>query len=186
MIPRLKDATTYVLALIMIVAFPNVTRAQSCSFNGVGSCNPSANVSLTPTDVMRLRIGSATTNLGAPVKANFDAGSISAAGPTISVKSNRNYRVTIEPTTQFFCVTSCPGVASTKPAANLQFSTNGTSFTSLAFGSAQTITGTGLGTPSDGNPASPQATLSFLTLLSYAVDKAGTYGIVVKLTLSAP
>ena len=183
---RIRAIVAAAAASAAIACMPQLVSAQAtCTYTNTTPCTLSPfNASLTPTDVMRLKLSSTSTNLGAPAKTDFTTGFIASTGPTLSVKANRAYRVTVQPTTAFFCVTSCPGVASTKPTYDLSWSANGT-FTAFVFGTPQDVVASGLGTPSAGT-GTPQATLSYKTALSYAVDKPGTYAVVVTITLTAP
>ena len=81
---RLKAVCVAAVLTVMCGAPRDASAQATCTFTNGSPCTLSPfNVSLSPTDVLRLKLGSTTTNLGSPVKADYTTGYIASGGPTL-------------------------------------------------------------------------------------------------------
>jgi hypothetical protein len=128
---------------------------------------------------MRLTLSSATTDLGTPTEADYDAGFKEAAGPTATVKSNRPWHVDVvgNNTTKF--TYSGPNTDPNKAASDLQWGTVSGTYTHNMAASAVLKTG------ATGTSGASQQ-IFFRTAWSWATDVAGSYSLVLNFTLAAP
>ena len=170
---RFKSVAAITAAtLLTALAQPVAAQVLSCTGNG---CFTSNTGTLTVGDVMQLDLSSVSTNLGTPVLADFNAGSILSTGPTATVWSNRAYRVTVDAPSDFVYTGSLAG---TKVKGDLQWKTTG-AFASLTTSAADAYAGTS-------HNGTASAAIQYKTLLAYANDKPGSYALLVKFTLTAP
>jgi hypothetical protein len=152
--------------------------AQSCQGDG---CTVNHEVSATVGTVMELTLGSALTALTNPTAAVLNTGSANDAGPSITVKANRTWNVQIHSNAANWSYLG-PVADPSKPAGDLRWSTDGSSFTDVTtsaasiFGTAQAAT--------DGSSA--QGTITWQTAWGWAATPPGDYGLVVVFTLLAP
>jgi hypothetical protein len=175
--------TRLAAGLLLSVLAGRHLAAQSlaCTFGNNGSCSiPSMSVSLTPNYVARLTLSSTSTGF-APVAADYTAGYVAAAGPTVTAKVNAAYHVTVDATTATFSYAPVGGLTNpNKPASDLTWATTvGGLYTRNAGTSATLLSG------SPGTSGTAQA-IFFRARLSYSVDQPGTYALTVRYTLSAP
>lgn len=172
----MRNTLTATLAAMLVIACSTVARAQaSCTGN---PCSVQVNANATVNDVLRLTLSSATTGLGTPVEADYDAGYRDAAGPTASVKSNRPWHVDVSGGAASFTYTGSL-TNPNKPASDLLWGTTAGTYgnnmgTSAVLASGASGTGNGL------------ASIYFRTLWSWASDVPGSYGLVINFTLAAP
>jgi hypothetical protein len=168
--------------LLLGLPHPRDLAAQtSCTFSNTVPCSFTLNVSLTPSDVLRLTLSSTATTFAAPVEADYTAGYVAAAGPAATAKANRAFHVTVDATAPTWAYVPVGGLANpNKPASNLRWATTaGGPFTSNA-GTPATLFSGGAGTP-----GTTQA-IFYRADLGYSVDRPGTYTLTVRYTLSAP
>ncbi|HEX7918037.1 MAG TPA: hypothetical protein VF454_01485, partial [Gemmatimonadales bacterium] len=174
----------FVLAIVALGPLVRSANAQLCNTSGAAAaCTITATTSVTVPVLLRMTIGSATTAFGTIAAADYNLGSKSLAGPTITTKANQGWRVQISSTATFWtAVTTDPGnpARATKPLADLQWST------ALA-GTYNSVTGTGatVGSSSSGTSGTVSP-IFFQSLWSYAVDTPGNYSIGVTFTLLSP
>ncbi len=137
----------------------------------------SASVQMTVTQVVNLTISSNTLSLPVFTTAEFNAGMRTGiTGPTLTVKANRAWKVSIKG--QAFTGTG----NTSKPVSDLQWSTNGTTYTGLTTSLVQVL-------PASGNGSATNSTTQIMLyrwLLHTGTDTKGTYSMVVTYTLSAP
>jgi hypothetical protein len=160
----------------MLVAGPSAAAAQAtCTGN---PCSVQLTASATVNDVLRLTLSGASTNLGAPLEADYDAGFKDVAGPTASVKSNRPWHVDIAGAAATF--TYAGALANpNKPATDLLWGTVAGTYGNSMGSSAVLLNGaTGTGSASQ--------SIFFRTLWSWASDVPGSYSLVINVTLAAP
>jgi len=172
----------FVVLTVLAALGAGETRAQtSCTFTNTVPCSFTLNVSLTPSNVLRLTLSSTSTTFSTPVEADYTAGYIAAAGPTATAKANRAYLVTVDATTSTWAYASFGGLTNpSKPASDLKWATTvGGSFTNNVGSSATLLSGAG------GTSGTAQSVF-FRAALAYSVDRPGTYTLTVRYTLSAP
>ena len=163
------------LAAMLVVA-PSAAAAQAtCTGN---PCSVQLTASATVNDVLRLTLSGATTSLGTPAEADYDAGYKDVAGPTASVKSNRPWHVDIAGAAASF--TYAGSLANpNKPATDLLWGTSAGTYSNNMGSSAVLMNGaTGTGSASQA--------VYFRTLWSWTSGVPGTYSLVVNVTLAAP
>lgn len=172
----MRHFLTATAAVALLVTGTSTARAQAtCTGN---PCSVQVNASATVNDVLRLTLSSATTALGTPTEADYDAGYRDAAGPTATVKSNRPWHIDVAGATATFTYTG----SLTNP--------NKTS-ADLLWGTAAGTYGNNMGTSAvlaSGATGTGNATQSiyFRTLWAWASDVPGSYGLVINFTLAAP
>jgi hypothetical protein len=137
----------------------------------------SATVQMTVTPVVNLTISTGTTSLPAFTTAEFNAGMRTGiAGPTLTVKANRAWVISIQGQ-------AWTGTGNTsKPVSDLQWSTNGTTYTGLTTSLVQMLPSSGGGAPTNGTVQN----MLYRWLLHTGTDTKGSYSMVVTYTLSAP
>ena len=171
-------ARHFPLALLLVAAalWPSGCRPLQAQCAGA-SCT--ITVQMPVSDVFRLTLTSASTNLGTPVDADYTAGYVASTGPTVTAKVNRAYTVAVDATAATFGY-SGSFTNPNKPASDLTWATaSGGPFSSNAGTAATLVSG------SSGTSGTSQ-TIFFRTTLSYAVDPPGSYTLTVRYTLSAP
>lgn len=172
----MRSILTAVAAASLALVSPSLTGAQAtCTGN---PCTVQLTASATVNDVLRLTLSSATASLGTPVEADFDAGYRDAAGPTVSVKSNRPWHVDVAGATAAFSYTGAM-TNPNKPASHLLWGTTAGTYGNN-MGTSSVLTSGASGTGSASQP------IYFRTLWSWASDVPGSYGLVINLTLAAP
>ena len=154
--------------------------AQSCTAAvPAGSCTVSTSTTLTAGTVMQMTLSSTTTTLTAPASAGYDAGYVADNGPTVTVKSNRLWKVQIKALAATWTAANTePGVSArtNKPAADLLWSTaSGGPFTALSTTVADAVTGS----PSSGTTTS----IFFRTNYNWTLDTPGQYSLIVVFTV---
>lgn len=167
---------TAVAAAAMLITCSSFLRAQAtCTGN---PCSVQLNASATVNDVLRLTLSSATTALGTPTEADYDAGYKDVAGPTATVKSNRPWHVDVSGGAAAFSYTGSL-TNPNKPASDLLWGTaSGTYGNNMGSSSVLVSGASGTGNGSQG--------IFFRTLWSWASDVPGSYGLVINFTLAAP
>ena len=170
--------TGIALALVAMVAPVN---AQSC--NGTGSCNVTSTASVSVPALVDLNVaGAGSITLTSPTVADLTTGHVQDAGPSITVKSNRSWRLQIH-TTAATNWTYTGDQGGVKPITDLTWATT-------AGGSYSAITTTAADVTSGSKTNSGAPTLFFRTLYSsdFSANKnsAGSYSIPLVFTLIAP
>src|SRR5437868_6326674 len=163
-------------AAFALVASTAQAQAASTTANP-GSLNTSAIVTV-PT-ILLLSINDSSTNIAAPVQADFDNGFQDAAATVVAtVKSNKAWSLTIKGGAATW--TGTGGASATKAVGDLHWATTGpgagTAMTTTAATIASGVTGT----------ASSVTTVNYRILWSYTTDTPGTYTLPVVFTAAAP
>ena len=173
-----------------MVAVPYRLTAQ-CS--GQASCTVTINLPATTT-VARLTLNTSTTNLGSPAAADFAAGGLAADGPTVTVKANHAYTVSVIGSSPTFSFTGSPNP--NKPRSDLTWGAGSgaapgscplspTSLYSHDMGTSATLITAGTGAPAIGSTA-PSQKICYRTLWNAGSAPAGVYSLIVNFTLSEP
>lgn len=168
--------------MLASAALPSIARAQ-CTATGSGdTCTQPGSVSMTAGRVVRLQMSAGSTALTAPTTADFDAGSNTTTGPTLTVSANAPWTLLVRSSATFWTATNTSPSAparTTKPAGDLLWSTaSGGTFNALTTGDATLVGGTAT--------ASTETTLFFQTLYDWTLDTPGNYSLSVVLTLTSP
>jgi hypothetical protein len=167
--------------------------AQSCTINststGTLTCTVATSVSVTIPTMLRLTMSnftSGTSNtLTAPVLADFDdvtgLASITTAGPSFVVKSNRSYTVYLKANAANFShtVVNVGDPSYAKPISDVQWTKDGSTFTTVTTSDVQVATGSA-------TAASTSVPVSYRVGYNIANDKPGAYTLALTYTLSAP
>lgn len=170
--------------LILASAAPRALGAQGqCNRNGTGTCTIGGNatyaINLTVTTAVRLAMSSASVALASPGAAEFDASFGQTAGPTLTMKANASWAITIR-TTQANWSASAPPARAAKPAGELLWSTLATGpFTAMTLTTATLRTGSAA-------TAGTIIPLFFRVTYSWILDTPGTYSLPVQITVTAP
>ena len=177
-----RDAVFPLLLLNLLGASPAEAQA-SCQRNGAGSCtagNTAAiSLNVTVTRAILLSLGSSTIALTAPGAGEFDAGFGQTASPTLQIKSNAPFSVSLRSTQPLWSASPAPARAN-KPASDLQWAVAvGGPFTDL------TTLGTTILTGAAGT-AGTLIPLQFRVKYSWLLDTTGNYTLPLQLTLTSP
>jgi hypothetical protein len=181
-----RIATTGAFAPAALLLNPASASAQACttpSAAGSVCATPiTLNMSMLVTDVMRLTVSGTTTALGAPVHADYVAGSRDAAGPTVTVKANRAYRVQVVGATTNFAYTGSLTNPS-KPRTQLLWGTVAGTYANNAGTAATLLSGSAAPAPA---ASAPSQQIFLRTQWSFAADVPGSYSLVLNFILAAP
>jgi opacity protein-like surface antigen len=171
-------------AVLLLASAP--AGAQSCTTpnaTGTACATPiTLNMSMPVADVMRLTLSGTTTALGAPDGAAYTAGYRDAAGPTVTVKANRAYRVQVLGATANFTYTGSL-TNPNKPRTDLMWGTVAGAYPNGAGAAATLLSGLAAPAPS---VSAPSQQIFLRTLWTYAAGVPGTYSLVLNFTLAAP
>ena len=181
-----------VVAGLVVVAGRSAA-AQTCTINstatGTLTCTVATSVSLTIPTMLRLTMSSfssgTNTALTAPVLADFDdvtgLASITTAGPSFVVKANRSYTVYLKANAANFThtVVNVGDPAYSKPISDVQWTKDGSTFTTVTTSDVQVATG-------NATAASTSVPVSYRVAYNIANDKPGAYTLALTYTLSAP
>lgn len=183
--PAAALALATALALAAALALPATARAQACVTPAAsgGSCDLDVQLRMAAPEVMRLEMSHPTLDLGAPSLEDFARGFRDVAGPVVSVRANRSYRVEMaaEPAAfRYRGAHADPG----KPASQLRWGLTPGSHP-FHLGAPGTLIGASPAGPARGGaPASARP--HFRVLWSLETDPPGVYELDVRVTISAP
>lgn len=161
-----------------------MVRAQgTCTETADGTCTIGNNntyaITITITQAVRLQMSSAAIALNAPSALDFDATFGQTTGPTLTMRSNTSWSISIR-TTQSLWTASPPPARPNKPAADLQWATaSGGPFTDFTLTNATLATGATA-------TAGTLIPLFFRVRYAWLLDTPGSYSIPVQLTVTAP
>ena len=160
------------LAAGLLLVGTTAAQAQTCT---TASCTVTHTVSATAPTVLNLTLSGLTTTLTNPTATDFDvAAGIDNAGPTASLKSNKNASVTIST-----AAANWTGpVGTTKSVGDLRWRTSGGGPGTALSGTAADVIASGKGTRS--------ATITWNTFWALATDEPGAYSLAPTFTLVAP
>lgn len=132
--------------------------------------------------VASLSLSNSTTTVPTLTAADFALGYRDVAGPTVTVKANAAYRLTIQSTQRNWSYVGA-FAAPSKPASDLLWSRAAGGATTSAAESATLWPASGLGAPATSGQSVP---LFYRTLWSWTTSPPGSYSIAVNLTLTSP
>ncbi len=164
-----------------LLSLPRAVPAQvSCS--GAPTCTVTVQLGLTRNHVASLQVSSAATVLPTITADNFAAGFAAVTGPTVTVRSNAAYVLTVQaaqPSWGYSGTAANPG----KPASDLEWSVSATgSFTSAAVA--------GRLWPSSATSAPPTSAQSvplfYRVRWNWVNSPPGAYSLPVTITLTSP
>jgi len=169
------------LMSVMVIAATPVT-AQSCT--GTTSCSVTSTASVTVPALVSLDVaGAGAITLTAPVVADLTTGYVQDAGPSITVKANRTWTLSVHTTaTTNWSYTGTQG--GVKPIGDLTWSnTAGGTYAAMTNSAAAVVTN-----QAKTNAGAP--TVFFRTIYSSDFssnnNSVGSYSIPIVFTLSAP
>lgn len=160
------------LAAGLMLVGATAAQAQTCT---TASCTVTHTVSATAPTVLNLTLSGLTTTLTNPTATDFDvAAGIDDAGPTVTLKSNKNASVTIST-----AAANWTGpVGTTKSVGDLRWRTSGGGPGVGVSGTAADVIASGKGTRN--------ATITWNTFWALATDEPGAYSLATTFTLVAP
>lgn len=171
------------LALLALTVGRSAQAQATCQRNGAGACtagNTAAiSLNITVTRAIRLSLGSSTITLTAPGASEFDAGFGQTGSPSLQVKSNAPFAVSLR-STQALWSASPPPARANKPASDLQWSIAvGGPFTDINTLGATILTGAA-------GTAGTLIPLQFRVKYSWLLDTTGNYSLPLQLTITSP
>lgn len=160
------------LAAGLLLVSASAAQAQTCT---TASCTVTHTVSATAPTVLNLTLSGLTTTLTNPTATDFDvAAGIDNAGPTVTLKSNKNASVTIST-----AAANWTGpVGTTKSVGDLRWRTSGGGPGTALSGTAADVIASGKGTRA--------VTVTWNTFWALATDEPGAYSLATTFTLVAP
>lgn len=152
--------------------------AQNCQTpNGAaGTCSINVASSLTIPTLLRLSIDDTTTSLTTPTEAIFNTGSVTTAGPVITIKTNNSWTLLVRAAAATWTGVGA-GVRANKPVGDLAWD-RGLGFTTMTTADASVATGT--------RGASNVTSMSYRVNWSWPLDTPGTYSLLVVYTVTSP
>lgn len=173
------------LALMLLAALGRAAGAQGqCQEKADGDCavggkNSTFAAFITVTTAVRMSLSSAAVALNAPGGAEFEAGFGQTTGPSLTMRANQSWTVTIR-AAQATWTASAPPARANKPASDLRWGTSGAGpFTGLTTTAVSLATG----------PTATAGTvipLYFRVMYAWTLDTPGTYSLPLQLTITAP
>jgi hypothetical protein len=168
----MKKLLSIVAGLALVAGTSTRAQAQTCT---TASCTVTHTVSATAPTVLNLTLSSITTALTNPTATDFDvAAGIDDAGPTVTLKSNKNASVTIST-----AAANWTGpLGTTKSVGDLRWRTSGGGPGTALSGTAADVIVSGKG--------NRNATVTWNTLWNLSTDEPGAYSLATTFTLVAP
>lgn len=176
---------TFRAVLLLCAALGRAARvsAQTCQVSGAaGSCTANTTATMTANTLLQLTLSSPSTAVASPSLTEYDAGYVTASGPSAMVKANASWTLQISASAATFTATNTDPTEparTNKPSTDLQWG--------LSAGGPFTGVGTTVATLNTGTPSAGTATpVYFRILLSYAQDTPGSYALPLLFTLVSP
>ncbi len=169
--------------LLALMTSPVASSAQgTCRFNGAGTCavtgDVTSSISIVVSRAVLMSLSSSGIALDPPAPAAFDAGFGETVGPTVSLRANTTWSLSVH-TTQALWTGSGPTARADKPATDLQWGlVAGGTFTDVTTTDATIQVGTAT--------AGTDLPLYFRVKYAWLLDTPGNYSIPVQLTITAP
>jgi len=163
------------LILSATVALPAAAQTNPCATSG---CSVTDKVTLKVNPVVRLSLSQVATALNSPDTTAYDAGSSNTAGPTVSVKANRSWTLTVKSGAATF--TPALGASGySKPAGDLGLKiAGGSTVAALSTTAATLASGTSGGVFTGG--------VTYTTKFDWTKDIPDDYTMDVVYTITAP
>jgi hypothetical protein len=189
----MKRSRTLPAVLIAAFLLISATRSPLVSQCTGATCTVTINMTVKPVLTIDLTGNNANTALGTPGQADFAAGGLTATGPTVTIKANGGYAVSVAATKATF---DYAGAFNNplKPASDLTWapgvgaapgSCSGVTSFGHNVGASTNLMSGSVGAPAT-NVSPPSQTLCYRTLWTFAASPPGTYTIHVVFTLSEP
>jgi hypothetical protein len=185
----MRKFVPFVAVAVLVAAAP--VQAQSCAISNSAdasvSCTVGASFSMTMPSLMSLTLSGTSVALNAPSKVgDFDSdglASFTTAGPSLTVRSNRSYKVQVKANAATFSHTPQNGAASyAKPISDVSWTVgSGPSAQYFALTTADAEVGNGSATSS-----TVAATIGYKTNFDITKDQPGSYALNLTFTLVAP
>ncbi|MEK0431420.1 MAG: hypothetical protein RL139_1224 [Gemmatimonadota bacterium] len=167
------------VAVAVLVAAAPVQAQNTCPINAAGSCNVTTTATMTMPTLARLTLSATSAALATPDSAGqFDAnGEVKkqSNGPTLSVRANRTWNISVESVGASFG--TAPSNV-TKPASDVEWSIDGSSWTALGTTATQVT---------DGSATADLSPVQVYYRTKYVItnDKPGAHSLGIKYTLTA-
>ena len=163
------------LALTASIAAPAAAQTNPCATSG---CNVTDKVSLKINPVVRLSLSQVATVLNSPDTTAYNAGSSTTSGPTVSVKANRSWTLSVKAAASAF--TPASGASGyNKPASDLGVKVaGGNTVAALGTSNATLASGASGGTFS--------GLVTYTTKFDWTLDVPDDYTLDVVYTITAP
>lgn len=203
-----RGARYMAAALLALVAIATRADAQTCNATaptGAPTCNVTLNAAATVTHILQLTVtGGAQTTLATPLTTTYDSSAtaataneypVGATGPTLTVKANRGWGLTVKAQNAYFTFTKdatyglCRPGDATSTCTNSSSSPLGKVSNDLAWSLNASTAFSGLSTSattvsSNATGSSATYTIYFRTKWLYASDVPGTYVLPVVYTVT--
>jgi hypothetical protein len=165
------------VSLVGLSALASPVAAQ-CTVVGLtgATCVQNRNITATVLRTVRVTITPTVTTLASPNDTDFNNGFSVSAGPTVQVRANRNWQVTVRSTAATW--TGTAGARTNKPRADLL---RGTSIA----GPWTPISGTAAVFATGGPTDATVAPLFYRVNWFFALDRPGVYTISIQYTISS-
>jgi len=184
----MRKFVPFVAVAVLVAAAP--VHAQSCAISNSAdasvSCTVGASFSMTMPSLMSLTLSGTSVALTAPsAVGDFDGttglASTTNAGPTLTVRSNRSFKVQVKANAATFTHTPQTGAATyAKPIADVSWTNDaGATYTALTTSDAQVGSGTA-------TSSATAATIGYKTNFDITKDQPGSYALALTFTLVAP
>lgn len=168
--------------ITMGALYAQQANAQGPTCTGTPSCTATVGTTLTIPTLWQLSASASTIPLSPPVAANLGGSAVSDPGPTLTVKSNTAWKLTIAAAAANFTYVS-GGQVGVKPASDLKWSKDATNFTALSTTAADVLAGQ---LPTNSIETALSFKTSYVADFSDASNRQGAYSLNVVFTLSAP
>ncbi len=169
--------------LVSLTLAPAARAQGNCSTWGAAECtlgnSATYGITITVTRAARLELSATSIALATPGSAEFDAGFGQTTGPTLTVKANAAYTVTIRSTQATWTASPAPARAN-KPVGELLWSNSAAGpFVAMTTTNATLRTGAAA-------TAGTAAPIYFRVVYNWLLDRPGTYSLPVQLTVTSP
>jgi hypothetical protein len=173
-----RPLTLGALAAALAIALPLRAASAQCTVVGLtgATCVQSRTITATVLRTVRVTLTPTSTALPTPTATDFNNGFSVAAGPSVQVRANRTWQVTVRSTAATW--TGTLGARTNKPRADLSW---GTSIAGPW--TAMTGTATVFATGGPTNLTTPP--LFYRVLWSFTLDRPGLYTIALQYTISS-
>jgi hypothetical protein len=160
---------------------PSRAAAQTCTAPSPGTCVAPSSASLTIGKVMQFQLSAAGTTAPTPTYADYVQGYNETTGPTITVRANTPWTLSVSAGTALWSAQSTGSATPRpdKPAADLQWSqTSGSGYVGLTTAGVTVATGTAT--------AGTTIPLYYRILYALDLDTPGRYSLDVVVTVVTP
>jgi hypothetical protein len=178
------NATRFLMAAAVLGSVIGANQANAQCSSNAGSCNTTNTASVVVNALVKLDMGTTTTSLTSPSVAQVESGALIAdAGPSFTIKANRNWTLNIKTTNGSLWTYTGP-LTGTKPISDLTWS-NAVAGTFVGIGSSDTPFLSGAAA-TNGTVAQAYFKTVWAAGFTQPSNVPGTYSLPIVFTLSAP